>query len=201
MSFSAQDVKKLREMTGVGMMDAHKALTETAGDLDKAVEVLRKSSAKTAAKKIDRVTREGLVISYIHPGSKLGVLLEVNCETDFVARTDDFAKVCHDVAMHIAAAAPVYLTPDEVPADVVAKEREIYLAQLDSDPKDANKPADIKQKIIDGRVQKFLDEQCLMLQRYVKDDSVTVTQFVEQAIARIGEKIKIARFTRYSLGA
>lgn len=199
MSISAQDVKKLRDMTGVGMMDAQKALSEANGDFDVAIEALRKSSAKAAAKKSDREAAEGLIYGYIHPGGKVGVLLEVNCETDFVARTDDFEAFCKDIAMHIAALGPAYVAPEDVPSDIVEKERDIYLGQLENDEKNANKPEEVKQKIIDGKIEKFVNEQCLLTQSFVKDDSMTIKAYLEKTIGKVGENIKIARFTRYSL--
>lgn len=201
MSFTAQDVKKLRDATGVGMMDAQKALTEANGHLEQAMDILRKSSAKLAAKKLDREAKDGLIVAYIHPGNKIGVLLEINCETDFVARTEDFNRFCQDIALHIAAAAPTYLGPEHIPAEILDKEREIYLAQLEADPKDAGKPKEIKDKIIQGRIDKFIAENCLLSQAFIKDDSRTITQVIEETTAKVGEKIKIGRFTRYTLGA
>jgi len=199
MSITAQDVKKLRDATGVGMMDAQKALQEAQGNLELAIEHLRKSSAKIAAKKLDREAHEGLVVSYIHAGGKVGVLLEVNCETDFVARTEDFASFCRDIALHIAAAAPEFLTKEDVPQDVIAKEREIYIGQMAADPTNEKKPEDVKEKILQGKIDKFLAEKCLLSQSFIKDPTKTVQQLMQETIAKVGENIRIKRFSRFAL--
>lgn len=188
---------KLRETTGAGMMEAKKALVEAEGDMAKAVEILRKSGAAKMAKKADRVTAEGRVQTYMHTNGKLGVLVEVLCETDFVARNEQFIELCGDLAMHIAASAPQYVSRDQVPADVVAKEREIIAESLANE----NKPADILAKIVDGRLNKFFEDACLMEQKFVKDDSLTITQLLEEKVRTIGENIRIGRFTRIALGA
>ncbi|MBI2604587.1 MAG: translation elongation factor Ts [Deltaproteobacteria bacterium] len=200
MEISAGLVKDLREKTGAGMMDCKKALTETSGDFEKAVEFLRKKGLSSAAKKAGRTASEGLISSYIHAGGKIGVLVEINCETDFVARNEQFQAFVRDVAMHIAAANPRYVRPDEVPDAVIDKEREIFLAQLKQDPKNVSKPPQVMEKIIAGKARKFLDEVCLVNQAYVKDPGKTIAQLTTEVIAKIGENIVIRRFTRFQLG-
>src|SRR5262245_33518852 len=166
---TTQAIKALREKTGAGMMECKSALTEAGGDEDKAIEILRKRGLATATKKAGRIAAEGLVNSYIHAGGKIGVLVEVNCETDFVARGDDFRAFVHDLAMHITASEPRYTSKDEVPAAVLEKEREIALEQARSDPKNANKPREVLEKIVEGRLAKFFQETCLLEQPFVKD--------------------------------
>ena len=200
MEISSTQVKDLREKTGAGMMDCKKALVETSGDFEKAVEYLRKKGLSAAAKKADRMAKEGAVSSYIHGGGKIGVLVEVNCETDFVARNENFQSFVRDVAMHIAAANPQYVRPEEVPASVIEKEKEIFLAQLKQDPKNANKPAQVLEKIIEGKIKKFYDESCLVNQAFVKDPDKTITQLTTEMVAKIGENINIRRFVRFTLG-
>jgi elongation factor Ts len=197
---TAAAVKALREKTGAGMMECKKALTETAGDEDKAIKYLRERGIATAEKRAGRVAADGAVGSYIHMGGKVGVLVEVNCETDFVARGDDFQALIKDVAMHIAAFSPQYVSREDVPEDVVAREREIELARLKNDEKMANKPADVLDKIVDGRLSKFYEEACLLDQPFAKDPSVKVGELVTNLTGKIGEKITIRRFTRYKLG-
>ena len=194
--FTAQDVNKLRQATGVGMMDCKKALTETNGDFDKAVVYLREKGMAAAAKKADRIAAEGAVTSYIHMGGKIGVLVEVNCETDFVARSDNFQALCKDIAMQIAASNPKYIRREEVPAEVVASEREIALQQAINEGK---KP-EFADKIVNGRINKFYKEVCLMEQEFVKDPSKDVTQVLNEAVLQIGEKITVRRFVRYEMG-
>ena len=196
MEISAKLVQELRTATGAGMMDCKKALAETEGNLEKAVEFLRKRGLATAAKKSGRVTSEGVVASYIHGGGKLGVLLEVNCETDFVARTEQFQQLVKDVSMHIAAANPIYLKREDVPADVIAKEREIYRAQL----AESKKPENVVEKIIDGKLEKFFSETCLHEQPFVKDPDKTVQQLIADTIAKLGENLNVRRFVRFVLG-
>ena len=193
---SASAVKELREKTGAGMMDCKKALTESGGDFSKAEDYLRKKGLAAAAKKSGRVASEGAVASYVHMGGKIGVLVEVNCETDFAARNEAFQQLVKDVAMQIAAAAPQYVRREEVPADVIAKEMEIARAQA----REQKKPEAIVDKIAQGKVDKFLKEICLLEQAFVKDDKVTVQDVLTQAIAKIGENMQIRRFTRYVLG-
>lgn len=200
MEISSSLVKDLREKTGAGMMDCKKALVETNGDFDKAIEFLRKKGLSAAAKKADRVANQGAVSSYIHGGGKIGVLVEVNCETDFVARNEQFQNFVRDVAMHIAAAGPQYVRQEEVPASVIEKEKEILLAQAKQDPKNANKPAQVMEKIIEGKVKKFFDETCLLNQAFVKDPDKTISQLVTEMVAKIGENISIRRFVRFTLG-
>ena len=193
-------IKALREKTGAGMMECKSALTEAEGNEDKAIEILRKRGLATATKKAGRVAAEGLVDSYIHAGGKVGVLVEVNCETDFVARGEEFRTFVHDLAMHVTAAEPRYITKDEVPEDVLAKEREIALEAARNDPKNANKPEQVLEKIVEGRVSKFYQEACLMEQPFVKDQNITVGELVRQMISKTGENIKVRRFTRFKMG-
>ncbi len=193
-------IKALREKTGAGMMECKSALTEAEGNEDKAIEILRKRGLATATKKAGRVAAEGLVDSYIHAGGKVGVLVEVNCETDFVARGEEFRTFVHDLAMHVTAAEPRYTTKEEVPEDVLAKEREIALEAARNDPKNANKPEQVLEKIVEGRVSKFYQEACLMEQPFVKDQNITVGELVRQMISKTGENIKVRRFTRFKMG-
>lgn len=196
MAITANDVAKLRDMTGAGMMDAKNALTEANGDMEKAVDILRKSGAAKMAKKSERVTAEGRVQTYMHSNGKIGVLVEVMCETDFVARNDQFIELCSDIAMHIAASAPKYVTREQVAAAEVEKERAFVTESLAAE----NKPAEIIAKIVDGRMSKFYAEICLMEQAFVKDDSMTIGQLLESKILSIGENIRIGRFSRIQLG-
>lgn len=191
----AIDVASLRKITGAPMMDCKKALVESKGDTDKAIEYLRKKGAATAAKRADREAKEGVVASYIH-GDKLGVLVEVNSETDFVARSDDFQKFAKDVAMHVAAANPEYLKPEDVPEDVLAKEKEIELDKL----KKEGKPAQILEKIWEGKKEKYFSENCLMKQGYVKNPDITIEELLNEVVGKIGEKIEIRRFARFEVG-
>ena len=194
--FSAQDVQKLRQATGVGMMDCKKALTETNGDFDKAVVYLREKGMAAAAKKADRIAAEGAVTSYIHGGGKIGVLVEVNCETDFVARAENFQALCKDIAMQIAASNPKYIRREEVPAEVVESERAIALQQAINEGK---KP-EFADRIVNGRLEKYFKEVCLMEQEFVKDPSKDITAVINDAVLSIGEKITIRRFVRYEMG-
>jgi elongation factor Ts len=197
---TASAVKSLREKTGAGMVDCKNALVEANGDEPQAIEILRKKGMATAGKKAGRVTAEGVVGSYIHMGGKVGVLVEINCESDFVARGDEFQQLVKDVAMHVAAADPRYTNRNEVPADVLEKEREILREQLKNDPKNEGKPDDVLNKIIDGRLNKFYEENVLVDQPFVKDPSKTVGELVTEKIASIKENITIRRFTRYKMG-
>ncbi len=196
MAISASDVKTLREMTGVGMMDCKKALTEADGNLDRAVEILREKGIASATKKGGRIAAEGIVESYIHMGGKIGVLIEVNCETDFVAKTPEFKSFVRDVAMHVAAANPQYLSREEVPADVLEKEREILRAQA----RNEGKPEKIIERMVEGRVEKFYKDNCLLDQQFVKDPDMTIAQYVTDRIQKTGENVKIRRFVRYEMG-
>jgi len=193
---SPKQVMELRQRTGVGMMECKKALAEANGDLDLAIENLRKRGAAKAASKADRVASEGLVESYIHPGGRVGVLVEVNCETDFVARTDDFAKLVRDLAMQACAAGAEFVRREEVPAERVEKEREIYRAQMET----SGKPANVIDKIVDGKLGKFYSEICLLEQPFIKDDKMTVEQLVKAISGKTGENIVVRRFSRFTLG-
>jgi elongation factor Ts len=190
-------IQKLRDITGVGMMDCKKALQETDGDIDKAIELLRKKGAAIAAKRGANETAEGIVHAYIHPGSRIGVLVEVDCETDFVARTEDLKRFANDVAMHIAAMKPMYIAPEDVDAKFLEHEKSIFKEQLLA----SGKPEKIVNQILDGKVQKLYTEVCLLKQPFVKDDQLTVDDLLKQLIAKIGENIKIRRFCRFEIGA
>lgn len=197
---TASAVKSLREKTGAGMIDCKNALVEANGDETQAVEILRKKGMATAGKKAGRVTAEGVVGSYIHMGGKVGVLVEINCESDFVARGEEFQQLVKDVAMHVAATDPRYLKREDVPAGELDKEREILMEQLKNDPKNASKPEDVLNKIIEGRLNKFYEENVLLDQPFVKDPSKTVGELVTEKIASIKENIAVRRFTRYKMG-
>ncbi len=198
MSVTATDVKDLREKTGAGMMDCKKALTESGGDIEKAVDILRKKGLSAAAKKADRVASEGLVGSYIHAGGKIGVLLEVNCETDFVAKTDEFQTLVKDICMHIAAANPRFVRREEVPEAELMREKEIYKDQA----RQSGKPENILEKIVEGKLDKFYGDVCLLDQVFVKDPDgkQKIKDLVTAKVAKIGENISIRRFARYVLG-
>jgi elongation factor Ts len=196
MDISAENVKKLREKTGAGIMDCKAALNEAKGDFEEAIIVLRKKGISTAAKKADRVAKEGLVGSYIHSNGKIGVLVEINCETDFVARTEDFKEMVKNIAMHIAAADPKFVRREQVTDDILKQEREIYLAQA----KAAGKPDNIAEKIVDGKMDKYYSETCLLEQSYVKDPDITIKDYVTNVIAKVGENITINRFSRFRIG-
>jgi elongation factor Ts len=193
---SAQLVKDLRDRTGAGFTACREALVESNGDIERAISILRKKGQAAAAKKAQRATSEGLVGSYIHAGGKIGVLVEINCESDFVARTDDFQKLCHDVAMHIAALDPRFLKRDEVTQDTLDREREIYREQA----KATGKPEPVIEKIVSGKMEKFYEENCLYEQHFIKDEGVTVKELVDQAISKVGENITIRRFSRFKVG-
>lgn len=196
MEISAQMVKELRERTGAGMMDCKSALMEANGDMEKAIEILRKKGLAKAAKKAGRETKEGLIISYVHHNGKLGVLVELNCETDFVARTDEFKELGNKIAMHIAAMAPKWVKREDVPAEIIEKEKEIYREQL----KDSGKPAQVIEKIIEGKLESFFQENCLLEQKYALDQTITIKEMIQQAIAKIGENIQVSRFVRLMVG-
>jgi len=193
---SASIVKELRERTGVGMMECKKALQETDGNMEKAIEYLRERGLAVAAKKAGRIAADGIVESYIHAGGKIGVLLEVNCETDFVAKTNEFKTFVRDIAMHIAASNPNYLSRIEISADVIEKEKEILKAQALNE----GKPEKIVDKIVEGKIEKFYKDSCLLEQPFVKDTDKTVQEFVTQMVATIGENINIRRFVRFQMG-
>ena len=198
MAVTAADVKTLREQTGAGMMDCKKALTETGGDMEKAIDFLRKKGLSAAAKKADRLASEGVVGSYIHAGGKIGVMLEVNCETDFVAKTGEFQALVKDLCMHIAAANPRYVTREEIPADVLDREKDIYKDQA----RQSGKPENILDKIIDGKIEKFYSDVCLVDQIFVKDPEgkKKVKDVITEKVAKIGENISVRRFARYQMG-
>lgn len=197
---TASAIRSLREKTQAGMVDCKKALVEADGDEAAAIEILRKSGMITAGKKAGRVTAEGAVGSYIHMGGKVGVMVEINCESDFVSRGEEFQQLVKDVAMHIAATDPRYVSREEVPADVIDKEREILMSQLKNDPKNANKPDDVLSKIIEGRLNKFYEESVLVDQPFVKDPTKTIGELVAEKVGSIKENITIRRFTRYKMG-
>ena len=197
---SAAAVKALREKTGAGMMECKKALNEADGNEERAIEILRERGLASAKKKEGRVAAEGVVGSYIHMGGKVGVLVEVNCETDFVARGEEFQQLVKDVAMHIAAAEPRYVSRDEVTPETLDKERDIARAQAKNDPKNANKPDQVIDKIVEGRLNKFYEEFVLLDQPFIKEPSQTVGELVTEKIAKTGEKVTIRRFARYKMG-
>jgi len=193
---TAEEVKKLRDATGAGMMDCKKALEESGGDMDKAVDYLRKKGAATAAKRAGRETNQGVVEAYVHAGGRIGSMVELNCETDFVAKTPEFKALAHDLAMQIAAMNPRYVTKDQVEKPVIDKELEIYKTQAQNE----GKPANIAEKIALGRLDKFYQEICLMEQSFIKDSGKTIKDLIDEATARVGEKVSVRRFMRYHLG-
>jgi len=195
-NITSQMVKELRDKTNAGMMDCKKALSETSGDMEKAVDLLRQKGLAVAAKRAGRETKEGVVVSYIHAGGKLGVMVEVGCETDFVAKTDDFKAFAKDVAMHIAAVNPLALSREEVPAEVLQREKDIYINQA----LESGKPQQIVEKIIGGKVEKYLAEICLLEQKYVKNDQLTIQDLLNELIAKMGENISIKKFARFQIG-
>ena len=196
-NITAAMVKELREKSGAGMMDCKAALQECDGDLEQAVDFLRKKGIATAAKRAGRATSEGTVQSYIHMGGKIGVLVEINCETDFVAKTDDFKEFAKNIAMHVAATNPVGIVPEDVPQEVIDREREIYKAQV----LEMGKPENMVEKIAEGKLNKFFKESCLMNQQYVKEPDKTIADYLNEVIAKTGEKITIKRFARFQIGA
>ena len=196
MEITAALVKELRDRSGVGMMECKKALVETGGNIDKAFDYLRKAGAAKALKKEGREAKEGVVLSYIHPGAKLGVLLELNCETYFVAKTDDFVNLGNDIAMHIAATDPLAVSSDNISNEIIEKEKEIYTEQA----KKTNKPAEIIEKMVEGRLKKFFKENVLMEQDFVKDPNKTIKDIITDTVGKLGENIVITRFKRFQLG-
>jgi elongation factor Ts len=195
-NISAAMVKQLREKTGAGMMDCKNALSEVEGDVEKAIELLRKKGLATARKRAGRALSEGMIQSYIHMTGKLGVLVEVNCETDFVAKNDDFQEFTKNIAMHIAATNPLGITPEDISQEIIEKEKEIYRAQA----LDMGKPENVIDKIVEGKLNKFYEESCLLNQPYVRDTDISITDLLNQMIAKIGENISIKRFVRYQIG-
>ncbi len=196
MSVSAKDVKELRDRTGAGMMDCKKALTETNGDMEAAIDLLRSKGEAKAAKRAERSANEGTVGSYIHHGGRIAVLVELNCETDFVANTDEFQGLARDLAMHIAASNPLAVSEADIPAEVVERERAVYLEQV----RNEGKPENIQEKIVEGKIRKYFEEVTLMKQPFVKDPDKTVEKLVVEVSAKTGEKIEVARFVRYAVG-
>lgn len=196
MEVSASAVKELREKTGAGFIDCKKALTETKGDIEKAIDYLRQKGLSAAAKKADRIASEGAVGSYIHGGGKIGVIVEVNCETDFVAKNTDFLNFVRDIAIHIAAANPRCVERKDIPNELLEREKEIFKAQA----LESGKPEKVIEKIIEGRIEKFYAESCLLEQPFVKNPDLTVTEYLNQTVAKLGEKISIRRFVRYQMG-
>ena len=195
-TISASTVKELREISGAGMMDCKNALTEASGDLEKAIDILRKTGMAKARKKSGRSAKEGIILPYIHPGAKLGVLLEINCETDFVANTDDFKNLSKDIAMHIAASAPMSVSREEIPQETLEREKEIYADQA----RQSGKPENIIEKMTEGRLNKFYQENVLLEQTFVKDPDKTVSDLITETVAKLGENILISRFSRFQLG-
>jgi elongation factor Ts len=193
---NAAMVKKLRDLTGAGMMECKAALTEANGNIEEATTILRKRGLASATKKAGRATKEGLVGSYIHMGGKIGVLVEVNCESDFVARTDDFQSLAREIAMHIAAASPQYVRREDVPPDVLDRERGVYRGQMEGQ----KKPPDVLDKIVEGKLNSFYEQVCLMDQPSIRDPKITIGQIITAAIAKMGENIGVPRFVRYKLG-
>jgi elongation factor Ts len=196
MEISAQTVKELRDKTGAGMMDCKGALTESSGDIEKAIDILRKKGVSRAAKRAGRAANEGAIGSYIHMGGKIGVLVEINCESDFVTRNETFQTFIKDIAMHVAASFPQYLTEEEVPEDVINREKEIYSDQA----KNSGKPEKVIEKIVEGKLKKFYSEVCLLNQPYVKDPDIKVSDYLKNVTSTIGENIVIRRFARFQLG-
>ena len=196
MNVDARIVKELRDKTGAGMMDCKKALTESEGDIEKAIDYLRKTGIAKAEKKGSRVTKEGIIYSYIHAGGRLGVLIEVNCETDFVAKTDGFIELAHNLSMQVAATNPIALDRESIPASVISREKDIYVDQA----KSSGKPENIIEKMVDGRMNKFFQENCLMEQAYIKDSEKKVMDLVTESVATLGENITISKYTRFAVG-
>jgi elongation factor Ts len=196
MAVTAGMVKELREKTGAGMMDCKRALSETDGDLEKAIDYLRQKGLSDAAKRTGRTVSEGVIGSYIHPGGKIGVLVEVNCESDFVARTEEFQALVKDLSMHVAASNPLYLRREDVPQEVIAREKNIYEAQA----REGGKPERIVERIVQGKLEKFFEEICLLEQPFVKEPDMSVNQLVSAVVAKLGENIVVRRFQRYQLG-
>lgn len=195
-AISAKQVKELREATGAGILDCKEALEANGGDFEKAATYLREKGMAAAAKRAGREAKEGLIGSYIHAGNRVGALIEVNCETDFVARTDQFQELAHDLAMQVVAAKPSYLTQEDVPAEVLEQEKAVYRAQM----ADSGKPPEILERIVEGKLQKFYEEACLMEQPFIKDTAMTVSDLVKQRIALLGENIVVRRFVRFEIG-
>jgi elongation factor Ts len=188
-------IKELRELTGAGVMDVKDALTESGGDKDQALDILRKKGVAKLAKKADRVAKEGIIESYIHAGGRIGALVELNCETDFVGRTEDFKALAKELALHVAASNPLYVAREDVPTEVIEKEREIYKEQS------AGKPGDVMEKMIDGKLEKYFEESCLLEQPFVKDPSKKISDLIAESTAKMGENVQVRRFARFQLGS
>jgi elongation factor Ts len=189
-------IKELREATGVGILDCKEALETSNGDFDQAVEYLREKGIAAAAKRAGRTASDGVIAAYVHHGNRIAAMVELNCETDFVARTDDFQKLAYDLAMHVAASRPLYLSREEVPEEVVEKEKQVYRAQM----ADENKPAHIMERIIEGKLNKFYEQTCLLEQPFIRDQDLTINDLINDAVAKMGEKIVLSRFVRYEIG-
>ena len=196
MEITASMVKELRESTGAGVLDCKRALEETGGDFEKAIQVLRRRGLAIAAKKSGRATEEGLIEAYVHPGGRIAALIELNCETDFVARTEDFKGLAHDLAMQVAATDPQYIAPEDIPPDVLEEEKAKYRAQA----QEMGKPPHVVERIVEGKLKSFYDEVCLLRQPFIKDDDITVNELIAEKIAKLGENIVVRRFVRYELG-
>lgn len=196
MVISTELVRTLREMSGAGIMDCKEALEETSGNIDTAIDYLRKKGASKAVKKAERTASEGLICSYIHPGNKIGVLVEVNCETDFVARTEQFQLLAKDISMQIAASNPLYVKREDIPPEVINKEKEIYINQA----KESGKTGNVIEKIADGKMEKYYSEVCLIEQSFIRDQDITIRELIARKIAELGENIKVGRFSRFQLG-
>lgn len=196
MNITSQMVKELREKTNAGMMDCKKALTDTDGDMEKAVDLLRQKGLAVAAKRAGKETREGVIEAYIHAGGKIGVMVEVTCETDFVAKTDDFKAFARNIAMHVAAVSPLAVSRDEIPAEVVQREKDIYINQA----LESGKPQQIAEKMVAGKMEKFLAEVCLLEQKYVKNPDLSVQDLLNELVAKMGENISIKKFARFQIG-
>ena len=191
-----EKIKELRERTGAGIMDCKKALKEADGDIERAVEVLREKGIAKSAKKLDREVKEGIIHAYIHPGDKLGVLVEINCETDFVARTREFMNFVHDIAMHIAASSPIAVSREDIPEEILETERKIYKTQAES----SGKPPHVVEKIVEGKIENFYKEKCLLEQPFIKNPEVTIEEYLKEHIGKFGENIRIKRFARFKVG-
>lgn len=196
MTISAETVKKLREQTGVGMMDCKKALGETGGDFEAAVDYLRKKGLAKAAKRAERTAAQGVIGSYIHTGASIGVLVELNCETDFVARNEEFAAMARDIAMHVAASSPKWVKPEDVPAEVLEHEKQIYMAEA----RESGKPEAMLERIAEGKLKKFYEDNCLIHQKFIKDPEKSISDMMGGLLAKMGEKIEIGRFIRFKVG-
>lgn len=196
MAITMEMIKELREATGVGILDCKEALKISDGDFDKAVEYLREKGIAAAAKRAGRTASDGVIAAYVHHGSRIAAMVELNCETDFVARTDGFQTLAYDIAMHVAASRPQYLSREDIPAETIEKEKQVYRAQMAEE----NKPEHIMDRIIEGKLNKFYEENCLLEQPFIRDEDLTITDVINEAVAKMGEKIVLSRFVRYEIG-